>query len=166
MKTLLLLFLSFTLLSSAQTDTYSYEFKFYKNGSFPKTKKLKVYAISGNDTIQCVIKEDKISIPKLSNVGSMLINFRNKTYQIDDIDFSKLDDKGSLFIGIENNMNNFTQPLPNKGSEFYMLKNYSVILRLKDYNSIKKICFLNFSFMLNIEGDRASISNYPRHTIL
>lgn len=166
MKTLLLLFLSFTLFSSAQSNTNSYEFKFYRNGSFPKTKKLKVYAISENDTILCAITDDRIALPKLSTVGSILINFRKKSYQVDDIDFSKLSDKGSLFVGIENNMNNFTQPLPNKQPNFYFLKNYSVLLQLENYESIKKICFLSFSTIISHEEEKLKMAQISKYTIL
>lgn len=166
MKTLLLLFLSFTLFSSAQSNTNSYEFKFYRNGSFPKTKKLKVYAISENDTILCAIKDDRIALPKLSTVGSILINFRKISYQIEEIDFSKLKDRGSLFIGIENNMNNFTQPLPTKQPEFYILNDYAVILQLKDYESINKICFLSFSTIVSDEGDKVKTAQLSKYTIL
>jgi len=165
MKIILLLFLTSTLFCTAQLDTNSYDFKFYRNGNISKTKRLNVYAINGIDSIKCNIKDNKISIPNILSVGSILIKFRNKTYEIDDIDFSKFINNGLVFIGIENDMKNFTQPLP-KQPEFYMLKNHAIILKLDDYESIKKICFLSFNFTTSQEDNKATNASYTKFKIL
>ena len=165
MKIILYILLFTSLFCSAQTEKNSYGFQFYKNGRIVKAKKVNVYIVNGNDTLQCDVNNDNILVPKVSAVCSVLIEYKNKTYQIDDFDFSKISSEGFVFLGIENNMENFDLITP-KYPNAYILKTYGIAINIDNYVSIKKICFLNFSYTTREVGNKAYVTNYAKSTTL
>jgi len=55
-----------------------HEFKFYKNGVYKSTKKAELYLIKNLDSIKCEITKNKIIIPKVDSVYSVVLKIKKK----------------------------------------------------------------------------------------
>ena len=74
----------------AQTNNQSYEFEFYKNGYFKKTKNLKIQLAKNSDTISCEIANGKIMVPKNLDTYNVIVNFRKEKYVVPANKFGKI----------------------------------------------------------------------------
>ena len=140
-KIFCVLFFLFTIHCNAQKGN-SYEFKFYNNGKFKSSKKVEVYLVTKTDSIKCKITNGQINIPENTNTNSLIINYKKNKYNIENIDFSKLDNKSVIIFGIEKNTENFSVT---QEPDIYLHLKTNTALKMDDPHKEKKIVFLTFN---------------------
>jgi len=146
-----------------QNNNALHEFQFYHNGYIENKKAIQIALIIGLDTIDCGISEGQIVLPKSNLKGSILMRFKKKSYQIDDVDFSKIDVGSLMIFGVEKNMKNFalvTEEFPN----LYHVKNTLSLLEIENIEQVKEICFVSFPSKLQ-NGKNMTVKNYNKTSI-
>ena len=128
----------------AQTNNQSYEFEFYKNGYFKKTKNLKIQLAKNSDTISCEIANGKIMVPKNLDTYNVIVNFRKEKYVIENVLFSKLETESKIIFGVENNMKNL-KPMSAQFPNFYNIPNRLTFIDIKNLEQAKEVHFIVFS---------------------
>lgn len=134
----------YTTLLFAQTNNQSYEFEFYKNGNFKKTKNLKIQLAKNLDTISCEIVNGKIILPKNLDTCNIVVNYRKEKYVIENVLFSKLETESKIIFGAENNLKNL-KPLSSQFPNFYNLPNRLTFIDIKNLEQAKEVHFIVFT---------------------
>lgn len=141
----------YSILCFAQTNNQSYDFEFYKNGYFKKTKNLKIQLAKYSDTISCEITNGKIILLKNLDTCNVIVHFKKEKYVIEKVLFSKLESKSKIIFGVENNLKNL-KPISSKFPSFYIIPNRPTIIDLKNLEQAKEVHFIAFTTEEKIEN--------------
>lgn len=141
----------YTALFFAQTNNQSYDFEFYKNGYFKKTKNLKIQLTKNSDTISCEISNGKIILPKNLDTCNVIVQLRKEKYVIEKVLFSNLVSKSKIIFGVENNIKNL-KPISSKFPSFYIIPNRATIIDIKNLEQAKEVHFIAFTTEEKIEN--------------
>lgn len=158
MKILYFIIFTISIYCSAQTNNTIHEFDFYHNGNYKNSKKINFLIVKDSDSITCNISNRKISIPKISAPCSIIVYYRKKSYKINNIDFSRLDNESKIVFGIEKNLKNFSpvRTIPNA----YLLDNYKLAVKVKNIKQAKKVNFIVFNSSKTQSNGKISYKNY------
>ena len=161
----IILFIVFTTVCCfSQTKDNPHEFKFYKNGVYKSTKKAELYLIKKLDTIKCEITKSKIIIPKVDSVYSVVIKTKRKSYIIQDVDFSKLDNDSKIVVGSENDMTKFEQ-VSNDFPTMYFLKETGLAVEIEKMSQANKVNFIIFNSRTKVNEEKYVVKNYSQSTV-
>ena len=147
----------------SQEDLSSNEFTFYRNGNLEQKKIIKFSIIIENDTLECPIQDNKITLPKTNLKCSVLVDFKKKKYRIDDVDLSKISKESIVLFGIEKNLKNFDR-VPSKLQNQYKIKDIFNIITIENYEKAKEICFISF-YILKKDVKIITIESYSKTVI-
>ena len=137
-----LILLLTTVMNFAQTNNTT-EFEFYKNGKFKSLKNVKVKLVKSLDTIVCEITNGKIIFPKNSGEFSVIVNIKNETYVVNNVDFSKLNSDSKFIFGVEKNIENFI-PVSNQYPNIYEILNTVNFIKIENLENAKLVVFVAF----------------------
>ena len=154
-----------TICTFAQTSNKSFDFEFYKNGEFRKSKNLKIQIIKNLDTIACEILNKKIIIPEIKDSCSVFIQIKNKKYIIDNVNFSKLDSNSKIVFGIENNIENF-ETIANQNPNIYIIKNTMIGVKIENLEQAKEVDFLVFTSIETIGNNSKRGKSYTQYSLV
>ena len=151
--------------SFAQTSNKSFDFEFYKNGKFRNSNHLEIQIIKNLDTITCKILKNKIIIPKIKDSCKVFIKTKSKNYLIDNVNFTKLDADSKIIFGVENNIGNF-ESIANQNSNFYIIKNTMIGIKIENLEQAKEVNFLVFTSIEIIENNRRTAKSYTQYSLM
>ena len=134
----------YTALFFAQTNNPSYDFEFYKNGYFKKTKNLKIQLAKNADTISCEITNGKIILLKNLDTCNVIVHFRKEKYVIEKVLFTNLVSKSKIIFGVENNIKNL-KPMSAQFPNLYNIPNRLTFIDLKNLEQAKEVHFIAFT---------------------
>lgn len=131
--------------SFAQAPNHSYDFKFYKYGSFRNSKKMTFQLVKDIDTINCEVSKGKIQVPNISGKYTVVVTLKKDKYVVENVDFSKLYLGSTIVFGIENDFSNFSPPASNQYPTIYTLPNSLIPIKIEHIEQARSVHFVVFT---------------------
>ena len=147
-----------------QIQSNTYEFKFYKNGQYKDTKKIELFLVKNSDSIKCEIIKNRITIPKVNSIYSVVLLNKKKAYTIENVDFSKLDNDSKIVFGLEKDLRRFTQ-LSSEFPTTYFLNETGLSIKIEEKNLAKKVNFIVFNSRTKMSNEKFIVKNYSQSAI-
>lgn len=165
MKKLLVLSVLFVAFQGySQTKSLVLEFAFYFNQKVLDGSSVKCSIITGNDTIDCPIKHNKISLPQINSKCTLLFKFKKKVYQIENVDLSKVHENMNMLLGSERNTHNF-KLLSSDFPNFYRLDRTLIGVEIEHLELAKEVWFVCFNSVARNDKNM-EVGNYSKSKII